>query len=111
MNNKIFKINFSEIHSNLLSVALVVSLLVLGISYIYLINTSVFLVNARGLAEEKSAQIESELAVLETNYISSQEAIDMAFATARGFVEAPKDSTFAYRSKPADSETSLSFLR
>ncbi len=111
MNNKILKINFSEMHGNLLSVGLVTSLLVLGIAYIYLINTSVFLVNARGLAEEKRGQIESELAVLETNYISSQETIDMSLATAQGFVPAPKDSTFAYRPKLADQETSLSFLR
>ncbi|OHA62935.1 MAG: hypothetical protein A2556_00685 [Candidatus Vogelbacteria bacterium RIFOXYD2_FULL_44_9] len=111
MNNKILKINFSEIHGNLLSIALVASLLVLGIAYIYLINTSVFLVNARGLAEEKRVQTESELAILETNYISAQETIDMSLATAHGFVAAPKDSTFAYRTKPADQETSLSFLR
>lgn len=111
MNRKILKINFSEIHGNLLSIGLVASLLVLGIAYIYLINTSVFLVNARGVAEEKSSQLESELAVLETDYIGVQENIDMAMATARGFVEAPKDSTFAYRAKPTDQENSLSFLR
>jgi hypothetical protein len=111
MTNKIFKIDLAEMQGNLLSLALIASLFILGVAYIYLINTSIFLVNSRRVAEEKSAQIESELALLETNYMATQTTIDLPLALSKGFVEAPKDSTFAYRTKPAGQETGISMLR
>lgn len=111
MNNKILKINLDNLHNSFLSLALTVSLLIFGIAYVYLISTSIFLANARRVAEEKSAQLESELAMLETNYLEAQTSIDLSLALEHGFVEPPKDSTFAYRIAPTSQETSLSMSR
>ena len=39
---------------------------------------------------------------------SAQSAIDLPFVLAHGFIEAPKDSTFAYRPKLQNQEPALS---
>ncbi|KKS76604.1 MAG: hypothetical protein UV64_C0005G0003 [Parcubacteria group bacterium GW2011_GWC1_43_11b] len=108
MNTKTLNINYHDMNGSNFITAMVVLFLVLGVAYIYLVNTTVFLVNARSDAEDGGSQIESELALLETEYLSAQSAIDLPFVLAHGFIEAPKDSTFAYRPKLQNQEPALS---
>ena len=71
----------------------------LGLAYIYLVNTSVFLVNERRQNEEAISEVEAKLAVVETQYLAKMATIDKTLALSLGFVEASKDSSFVYRDK------------
>ncbi|PIP58476.1 MAG: hypothetical protein COX02_00035 [Candidatus Vogelbacteria bacterium CG22_combo_CG10-13_8_21_14_all_37_9] len=95
---------------NLATSGLLVVFLLLGLAYIYLVNTSVFLVNERRQNEEAITEIEANLAVEETAYLAKMATIDKALALSFGFVETPKDSNFVYRDRPL-SDHNLSFSR
>lgn len=89
----------NDFNLNLATSGLLVVFLLLGLAYIYLVNTSVFLVNERRHNEEAIGAIEATLAVSETDYLAKMSTIDKPLALSLGFVDAPKDSTFVYRDK------------
>jgi hypothetical protein len=90
----------NDFNLNLATSGLLVVFLLLGLAYIYLVNTSVFLVNQRRQDEEAIGAIEATLAVSETQYLAKMSTIDKPLALSLGFVEAPKDSSFVYREAP-----------
>lgn len=73
--------------------------LLLSAGYIYLVHNSLYNLKARELAVEKSVELETEIAVLETRSISLLSEINLDLAAASGFVELNEEPLFAAQSE------------
>ncbi|HYC82934.1 MAG TPA: hypothetical protein VEB60_00085 [Candidatus Paceibacterota bacterium] len=62
-------------------------IVLLVISYLYLVNSSVFNIMARREAEEKISSLGTQVALLESQYIELSSRIDMDLARQFGFRE------------------------
>lgn len=85
------------------------AVLLLGLSYLYLINDSIFHVAARKDAEEKIAVVETEITTLVSDYMAISATIDEKRAEALGFKEAGSNMHFV--ATKADTALTLSFGR
>lgn len=72
------------------------ALVVLSITYVYLIGSITFNVLARKSLETEVRKLGSHVSELELSYLNSANKIDKNFATSLGFVEA-KNSIFTTR--------------
>lgn len=73
--------------------------LLLSAGYIYLVHNSIYNLKAREVAIEKSVELETEIAVLETRSISLLSEINLELAAASGFVELKQEPLFAVKSE------------
>ena len=76
-------------------------LAVLGILYLYLIQSSVVSVMDRRSLEHRASQLESELATLESSYVNLIGAITLFDAYTRGFVDASSATGYALTQTPS----------
>lgn len=75
-------------------------LIVLSISYVYLIGSITFNVLARKSLESEVRTLGSHVSELELTYLNNTNKIDKNFASSLGFVEA-KNNIFTTRSIPS----------
>jgi hypothetical protein len=73
------------------------ALIVLSITYIYLIGSITFNIVARKALESEARVLGSHVSDLELSYLNSTNKIDKSFAISLGFVEA-KNNIFTTRS-------------
>ncbi len=85
------------------------AVLLLGLSYLYLINDSIFHVAARKDAEEKIAVVETEITTLVSDYMAISATIDKKRAELLGFQDA--GSAMHFVATKADTALTLSFGR
>lgn len=71
-----------------------VMVLLLAMSYIYLINGTVMHVVMRNSAEVEIATLTSSMGDLEGNYLALENSIDMAYANSLGFKEVKSDKAY-----------------
>jgi len=75
---------------------LISTLIVLSVTYVYLIGSITFNVLARKSLEATSKDLTNKVGSLELTYLASTNKIDRTYATELGFVDA-KNSIFATR--------------
>lgn len=85
------------------------SVIMMGLSYVYLINDSIFHVAARKEAEEKIAVVETEITSLVSDYMAISATINNKQAESLGFVDAGHNMHFV--TAKSDSALTLSFGR
>lgn len=83
-----------------LFMTLFIVLAVLGVLYLYLIQSSVVSVIERRSFEHRAAELESELATLESSYVRLIGTITLSDAYARGFVDASSATGYALTQTP-----------
>lgn len=80
--------------------SLCAALIVLASFYLYLIQSSVVSVIERRSYEARAAQLESQLATLESSYVSLIGTITLTDASLRGFVDVSKETAYVFTKTP-----------
>lgn len=76
------------------------ALIILSVTYMYLIGSITFNILARKSLEAESRTLASKVGDLELSYLNSANKIDKSYATSLGFVES-KNNIFTTRSLPS----------
>ena len=79
---------------------LITSLVLLAGAYIYFLNNSIFSVAERRDNEEKIAQLDAEVSVLEANYLGVMSTINLELVKKLGYVDAGGNASFATLNQP-----------
>ncbi len=87
-------------HTNTLAtiwLGFLASCFILGVAYVYFLNTSMFMAKATQQSGEMISDLEAKIAILETDYLKTVGEITLAKAVDKGFVDVSNSLAFAYR--------------